>query len=91
MFDVWVTLGIGITAFLLRIAEFPIAPLLIGYVLSGQLEYRISQVIVSKGTTPLHVFMLDHPIALVLFGIAIFLLLAPMFKIFRKDDFACKP
>ena len=32
MFDVWMALLIGVIAFLMRFADFPVAPFLIGYV-----------------------------------------------------------
>ena len=90
MFDVWMALLIGMIAFAARMAHFPAAPLLIGYVLSGQLEYRIGQAVLYKGDTPLPSYLLDHPIALVLFGIALLLLLGPLFRS-PKDRLACTP
>lgn len=49
MFDVWMALLIGVIAFLMRFADFPVAPFLIGYVLSAQLEYRLGQAVIYKG------------------------------------------
>ena len=46
MFDVWMALLIGVIAFLMRFADFPVAPFLIGYVLSAQLEYRLGQAVI---------------------------------------------
>lgn len=80
MFDVWMALAIGILAFAARMARFPVAPLLIGYVLSGQLEYRLGQAALYKGDTPLPAYLLEHPVALVLFGIALLLLVGPLFR-----------
>ena len=90
MFDVWMALVIGALAFAARMARFPVAPLLIGYVLSGQLEYRLGQAALYKGDTPLHVYLLDHPVALVLFGIALLLLIGPLFRA-PRDKMACTP
>ena len=53
MFDVWMALLIGVIAFLMRFADFPVAPFLIGYVLSAQLEYRLGQAVIYKGDMPL--------------------------------------
>jgi len=88
MFDVWVTLGIGDVAFFMRLTNFPVAPLLIGYVLSNQLEYRMSQVCIYMGGGSLLDYTLDHPVAIVLFAIAIVLLVMPFF---RKKNMECKP
>lgn len=90
MFDVWMALLIGILAFAARMARFPVAPLLIGYVLSGQLEYRIGQAVLYKGDAPLPSYLLEHPIALALFGIALLLLVGPLFRS-SKDRMTCTP
>ncbi len=87
-FDIWIALGIGIVGFIMRIANFPIAPLLIGYVLSAQLEYRLSQVYIYKGDTPLVTYLLEHPVALVFFAIALILLISPLFRK-EKDPYSC--
>ncbi len=89
LFDVWIALGFGILAFFMRIGGFPIAPLLIGYVLSYQLEYRLAQAVVYKGDTPLPSYLAGHPVALLLFGIAALLLIAPVFR--KKNKHACPP
>ena len=34
----------------MRFADFPVAPFLIGYVLSAQLEYRLGQAVIYKET-----------------------------------------
>ena len=89
MFDVWMTLAIGVVAFFMRITSFPVAPLLIGYVLSNQLEYRMSQVCIYLGGGSLLDYTLDHPVAIALFVVAIILLVLPFF---RKDssDWECR-
>ena len=71
MFDIWVTLVIGVVAFLMRLTDFPVAPLLIGYVLSNQLEYRMSQVAIYMGGGSLADYTLEHPVAIVLFAVAL--------------------
>ena len=76
MFDVWMALLIGVIAFLMRFADFPVAPFLIGYVLSAQLEYRLGQAVIYKGDMPLF----SAPVALVLFAVSACLLLAPMLR-----------
>lgn len=76
MFDVWMALLIGVIAFLMRFADFPVAPFLIGYVLSAQLEYRLGQAVIYKGDMPLTEYLFSAPVALVLFAVSACLLLA---------------
>ena len=90
MFDIWVTLVIGVVAFLMRLTDFPVAPLLIGYVLSNQLEYRMSQVAIYMGSGSLADYTLEHPVAIVLFAVALILLVLPFFRKAR-DKRTCEP
>ena len=80
MFDVWMALLIGVIAFLMRFADFPVAPFLIGYVLSAQLEYRLGQAVIYKGDMPLTEYLFSAPVALVLVAVSACLLLAPMLR-----------
>ena len=80
MFDVWMALLIGVIAFLMRFADFPVAPFLIGYVLSAQLAYRLGQAVIYKGDMPLTEYLFSAPVALVLFAVSACLLLAPMLR-----------
>ena len=80
MFDVWMALLIGVIAFLMRFADFPVAPFLIGYVLSAQLEYRLGQAVIYKGDMPLTEYLFNAPVALILFAVSACLLLAPMLR-----------
>ena len=64
----------------MRFADFPVAPFLIGYVLSAQLEYRLGQAVIYKGDMPLTEYLFSAPVALVLFAVSACLLLAPMLR-----------
>ena len=75
-----ITVRIGVIAFLMRFADFPVAPFLIGYVLSAQLEYRLGQAVIYKGDMPLTEYLFSAPVALVLFAVSACLLLAPMLR-----------
>ena len=90
MIDIWVTLVIGVVAFLMRLTDFPVAPLLIGYVLSNQLEYRMSQVAIYMGGGSLVDYTLEHPVAIALFAVAVVLLILPFFRK-PADKFGCHP
>ena len=41
MFDVWLMLGFGVAAYYLKAADFPIAPLILAFVLTPRLESSI--------------------------------------------------
>ncbi|MFR4119019.1 MAG: hypothetical protein ACLT2T_09385 [Bilophila wadsworthia] len=56
-------------AFLMR-CGFPVAPFLIGYVFSAQLEYRLGQAVIYKGDMPLTEYLFSAPVAPVLFAVS---------------------
>ena len=75
-FDVLVTICAALAGFGLRYAGAPLAPLVIGMVLSGQLEVSLRQgLLVTNGNFLL--FFTDYPIAMALFGVTLLLLLWP--------------
>lgn len=79
-FDVPVALAIGLLAFAMRLYDFPITPLLIGYVLGPQLEFNMSQAAIYKGDMSLVGYVGSSPLALVLFFVAAMFLLMPIIK-----------
>lgn len=79
-FDVPVALAIGLVAFAMRLYEFPITPLLIGYVLGPQLEFNMSQAAIYKGDMSLFAYVGNSPLAMVLFFVAALFLLMPILK-----------
>ncbi|MCG8617535.1 MAG: tripartite tricarboxylate transporter permease [Desulfobacterales bacterium] len=80
MFDVPVALIIGLSAFGLRLGGFPITPLIIGYVLGPELEYRLGQAAVYKGDMSVPAYIGTSPIAIVLFSVALIFLLLPLLR-----------
>lgn len=80
MFDVPVALVIGVSAFGLRISGFPITPLIIGYVLGPELEYRLGQAAVYKGDMSVIQYIGTSPIAVVLFSVALVFLAIPIIR-----------
>ncbi|GAB6147416.1 hypothetical protein JCM12294_48650 [Desulfocicer niacini] len=80
MFDVPVALVIGISAFGFRISGFPITPLIIGYVLGPELEYRLGQAAVYKGDMSVFEYIGTSPIAMVLFSVALIFLAIPIVR-----------
>jgi putative tricarboxylic transport membrane protein len=51
MFDVWVAIAAGVAGYLIRKADWPIAPLLLGFMLGPMLELALSQSLNMGGTT----------------------------------------
>ena len=50
-FDIFLMLGIGLAAFILRSAGFPLAPLLLGFILSGMLDENLRRTLyLSEGS-----------------------------------------
>lgn len=80
MADVWLTLLVGALTFIIRFLDFPVAPFIIGYVLSAQLEYRISQVVTFMGDMTVIEIFTSSPLAMVLFSLALVFLLSPLFR-----------
>lgn len=89
-YDLFVTAGIGIFAFLLRRCGFPIPPMLIAFVLGRQFEMCINQMYVYKGDQPWLSYITDSPIAMVLFSVTILLLALPLFRSWRERNKAAK-
>lgn len=78
--DIPITLGIGVFAFFLRVFDFPISPIIIGYILGPQLEYRLGQVNAYKGSMGWLEYLLTSPLAVALFCVAVFFLVSPFVK-----------
>lgn len=88
MFDVWITLALGVLGFIMRKRNWPVAPLILGYILGPMLETAFRQSISMDG---LSVF-LTHRVALFLILVSaalIVLSLTYMKRVpeqVRKDD-----
>ncbi|MEO1732634.1 MAG: tripartite tricarboxylate transporter permease [Pseudomonadota bacterium] len=75
--ELLILVGLGIAATVLRFADYPLAPLLIGFILGGMLEdnfARSMQLYDGIG------FMLDRPMTLGLLIIAVLLVLVPSYR-----------
>lgn len=83
-FDIPVALVIGLLAFAMRLYEFPITPLLIGYVLGPQLEFNMSQAAIYKGDMSLLAYVGNSPLAILLFSVAGLFLFTPIIKSFLQ-------
>ena len=69
--------GLGLGATLLRLAAFPLPPLLIGFILGGMLEDNFARAVnISDGIS----FMVDRPLTLGLLILAAALMIGPIWK-----------
>lgn len=81
-FDLFMTLAAGIFGCAMRLFGMPVAPLVIGLVLSNQLELSFRQsMLMTDGNV---MAFLQYPIADVLFVATALLLLRPLWSLFKK-------
>ena len=67
MFDVWVALGAGLLGYIMRKKQWPIVPLLLGFILGPMLEVALRQSLNMGG--PMIFF--NHPISFALLLLAL--------------------
>ena len=75
--ELLILVGLGIAATVLRLADYPLAPLLIGFILGSMLEDNFSR------SMQLHdgvAFIVDRPITLGLLAVAVLLVAAPSYR-----------
>ena len=78
-FDIFLMLGIGLAAFLLRSAGFPLAPLLLGFILSGMLEENLRRTLyLSEGS--LTIFF-QSPLSTTLLTVCLIVWTIPLVRI----------
>jgi putative tricarboxylic transport membrane protein len=78
--DIPIALAIGVLAFGMRLGNFPVTPLLIGYVLGPQLEFNLSQAAIYKGDMSLIAYLSTSPLAVILFVVSLLFLFTPIIK-----------
>lgn len=78
--DIPIALAIGAGAFALRLGDFPITPLLIGYILGPELEFRLGQVLVYKGNQGWGEYLAASPAGTGFLILSVGLLLAPVLR-----------
>lgn len=83
MFDVWFMVGVGVIAYLLSKANYPMAPILLAFVLTPTFEKKVTQALnISNGSFSI---FWTSPIALVILILTVlFVLLPVLFKIIEK-------
>ncbi|MEL6317082.1 MAG: tripartite tricarboxylate transporter permease, partial [Pseudomonadota bacterium] len=78
MFDVWMIAGFGVAGYLLRKADYPLAPLVLALVLGPLMEKSLRQALISAQGDPMT--FLERPISATFVAIAALLFLAPAVK-----------
>ena len=69
--------GLGIAATILRFADYPLAPLLIGFILGGMLENNFSRAVtLSDGVS----FIWERPMTLAMLVVAVLLIVVPWLR-----------
>ena len=77
-FDLQLMVFVAICAVILRLLSFPMAPLLLGFILGGMLEDNLRRAItVSDGELA---YFLERPVTLLLLAVILVTLLSPMIR-----------
>jgi len=77
-FDIYLMVGFAIVAILLRFLEFPMAPMLLGFVLGGLLEDNLRRaLLISGGQLD---FLWQRPITLGILIVTVVILLLPLYR-----------
>jgi putative tricarboxylic transport membrane protein len=85
MFDVWLMLGSGVIAYFFIISNYPVAPLLLAFILTPRLETATRQSFDISGGNPL--IFIQKPISLVLLVITALFMIAPLaMKFWQKNS-----
>lgn len=80
MFDVWFMLGAGVVAYFMNVAKYPVAPLLLAFVLTPRLETSLRQALdISRGDFSI---FFNSPIALTLLGVTALFVVFPFARKF---------
>jgi len=78
VFDIQMMVFIAICAVLLRLLQFPMAPLLLGFILGGMLEDNLRRALaVADGQFS---FLWDRPTTVVLMSLVVIAILIPMIR-----------
>jgi putative tricarboxylic transport membrane protein len=83
VFDIMIMLVFGIFAYFMKKMDFPMAPLILTLILGPQMERSLRQSLeISQGSFGIFV---ETPLSAALFAVAALILIAPAFKVFRKQ------
>ena len=72
-----ILVGLGVFATALRFADYPLAPLLIGFILGGMMENNFARAVnLTDGVS----FMWERPMTLILLIIGLLLIFVPAYR-----------
>ena len=81
-FDVYLMLAFALAGLALRLAGFPLAPLLLGFILSGMLEENLRRtMLLADGSLG---FILERPVSVVLVALCVAIWAAPLMRVVRE-------
>jgi putative tricarboxylic transport membrane protein len=81
-FDLFLMVGIGIFGYILRKLDFPLSPILLGFILGGLMEQNLRRALsISNGAMEI---LWSSPITIGVWVLTIFMLLFPIIRIWRK-------
>jgi putative tricarboxylic transport membrane protein len=81
-FDIHMMAGFALAAIILRLLDFPMAPLILGFILGNMIEDNLRRALtISDGSIA---FMWERPLTAIIFGLTILTLLAPLVRIIRQ-------
>jgi putative tricarboxylic transport membrane protein len=83
-FDLVMMVVIGVAALVFRVLNFPLAPLLLGFILGGMLEENLRRaLLISDGSLD---FLWQRPITATILAITIVTLLFPVVSSLKKQN-----
>jgi putative tricarboxylic transport membrane protein len=75
--ELLILVGLGIGATILRFADYPLAPLLIGFILGGMMENNFARAVnLTDGVS----FMWERPMTLSLLCVGLILIILPIYR-----------
>ena len=83
-FDLFLMIGIGIFGYILRKLDFPLSPVLLGFILGGLMEQNLRRALsISNGALEI---LWSSPITLGVWVLTVVMLLLPIVRIWRKRN-----
>ncbi len=81
-FDLFLMIGIGIFGYILRKLDFPLSPVLLGFILGGLMESNLRRALsISNGALEI---LWASPISMGVWVLTVFMLAMPLLRIWRK-------
>ena len=88
-FDIFLMMAFALAGLALRLGGFPLAPLLLGFILSGMLEENLRRtVLLADGSWA---FLLDRPVSMVLVVLCVLVWVGPLKRLLARRRDAGEP